>query len=104
MRGMQLEVPDYGTVRCCPYHGGWIRLADCPVVATNEQMRDRPQEAPAMSEVLGAPERAPEADIVLDLAAARENNESGLGRFVPGTFLRSRVDNRQRLIVAGPPK
>ncbi len=100
----------YATLRRCPYHGGWIRLAECPIVATNEQMLE-PQApdaaAASLEEALGgtngggtATATAP-IPIVIDLRA-REDGAAGPQAFIPGTQLKSRVDGRERLVVAAP--
>jgi Double-GTPase 2 len=89
---------DYSTIRCCPYHGGWIRLSDCPIVATNDQL-----DAGSFVEGRGpGGDSGPPPDIVIDLATAGRGSAVG-NEFVPGEPLTSRVDQRKRLIVAGPP-
>lgn len=107
----------YATRRRCPYHGEWIRLADCPIVATNERpLQSRtagadPLPPVDLSAALGgtgaaspAPETSPahtQQPIVIDLALHGDASEHGQ-RFVPGTHLASLVDGRQRLIVSPP--
>ena len=98
--GIETPPADYMTARCCPYHGGWIRLADCPIVATNEVMLAPDQPAVDLDEALGGGVLQP--DIVIDLGASDEKFTRG--QFVPGERLRSRVDGRERLIVAAPPE
>jgi hypothetical protein len=86
--GIESPSATYDTVRSCPYHGGWVRLADCPIVATNETF------VTTMQAEMG--QQPP--DIVIDLGG------SGYSRFVPGKRLLSRIDGRERLIVAAPPQ
>jgi hypothetical protein len=95
--GLEATPADYATQRCCPYHGGWIRLADCPIVATNEVMLAPEQRGMSTAEALGGAAAPPDIEIDLGGSAATD------GRFTPGKRLKSRVDGRERLIVAAPP-
>lgn len=121
----------FRTQRSCPYHGGWIRLADCPIVATNALLSstdDAQSPSQPLSDLLGGIaissddplERVPDGDgatirlgetIGPDWTSQRPSRaaSAGLGRetaglaFTPGEQLYSRVDGRPRLIVAAPP-
>jgi Double-GTPase 2 len=90
--GVEAPPATYSTMRCCPYHGGWIRLAECPIVATNKVMLGLDE--------FGADVQAP--DIVIDLGASGSGRPRG--RFVPGQLLESRIDKKPRTIVAAPPQ
>jgi hypothetical protein len=84
--GIESPPATYDTIRCCPYHGGWVRLADCPIVATNETIVTMQSQSDQQS-----------PDIVVDLGGT-------YSRFVPGKRLRSLIDGHERLIVASPPQ
>jgi hypothetical protein len=95
-------VATFETERSCPYHGGWIRLADCPIVATNGVVISELASSNGHShdesdaEVPVSPDAA---RVALRSVRARE----GALKFTPGRPLTSKVDGVPRTIVADPP-
>jgi hypothetical protein len=82
--------------RFCPYHGGFITLAECSIVATNEEYLEAEDDGAARTDVkavLGgdSPGSAPR----------RRRNRSKLSK---GERLESDIDGRARLLVHGPPR
>jgi hypothetical protein len=81
MTGMLTVEPDFDTFRFCPYHGEFILLADCPIVATSMAPRFNPGFQGAA-------------------------NPGALGESTPDSraVLVSEVDEKRRLLLAGPPR
>jgi Double-GTPase 2 len=83
MTEMLAVEPDFDTLRFCPYHGEFIRLADCRIVATSTASRFTPgfnvsANPGALGEQAGAPDNR--------------------------TILVSEVDGRKRFQLAPPPR
>lgn len=120
----QLSSPTADAKRFCPYHGGWILLADCPIVATNaafnqEAGAEDPQAAkpqnPAgagglddLLSALGASgadatTEAKDDDTASAPASGRTKRSMPAEVIHAGSLVRSRVDNAERVVLAlGP--
>ena len=113
--------PSFFEERFCPWHGELIRLADCPVVATNEtqanEVRKRLRRSPASSRlagplqddddaVLGDPSRSGDDRQHINSPPSRPA-QGRVARSVEalrvGDELESAIDGVQRLVVALPP-
>jgi len=109
-----------GITRFCPYHGGYVKLARCPVVATSAAFNQDAQMRRGRTTAPGPV--APEEDLDLDLGfddvrsagprAPAHGPAAGdaIMRDVPGAMgpqkgqlLRSKVDNRDRIVLALAP-
>jgi hypothetical protein len=113
-----MSQPTFDTQRCCPYHGGWIKLSDCPIVITNLEMLPsgggggpaRPNVS--TDDILGgasaagtatvADDAVPLADPIGPGAPAQRTTRSS-STFTVGREVTSMVDGVPRLVVALPP-
>jgi hypothetical protein len=115
-----LAPPSADQRRFCPYHGGYVLLADCPIVATNDEAvaamgtksgasGAKAAGANFSSEVGGARDGQTETEARLAkdaepraegriLVRARADVQSQVGELVL-----SRIDGKQRLVVAKGP-
>ncbi len=120
-----LETPRADQTRFCPYHGAAILLADCPIVATNYEFNARnganyedPRQTNASSAAnstgnvssrLEDSDGPPEADSKPSFAATQEPRQRPHIQIRAdvdvqvGKMVRSKVDGRQRLVVAKSP-
>ncbi len=116
--------PPYTAERFCPYHGGFIRLADCFVVATNDTYagapprRESARSGPGMAgnsfdEDLGAPAAGDDEDDEAEAAGRRSAPAGGQARtrqrmradLAPsvGDVVTSDIDGRDRHVLAQAP-
>jgi hypothetical protein len=118
----RLTAPTAEEERFCPYHGGWILLADCPIVATNDEFNasagagtphgaaERTTAKQSDVEDLLAhfgvagneekPDAAPEAD---QAAPGRTKRRMAAEVIHAGSLVKSRVDGEDRVVLAlGP--
>jgi hypothetical protein len=114
------RLADFSTERFCPYHGGRVKLASCPVVATNEDYLNRDDDGQvALQRDVGdklandvdyeAPPVATEARAangsrVVRVADIEHRLVTGAELFPRGSILESNIDKRQRLVVHPPPQ
>jgi hypothetical protein len=113
----RLVTPTADEERFCPYHGGWILLADCPIVATNDEFNanagaNSPQDAKTTQ---------PDGieNLLADLGASGDQEKPAAGETTPtpartkrrmaaeviraGSLVTSRVDGDERVVLAlGP--
>ncbi|MDX6719620.1 MAG: hypothetical protein QOJ63_1874 [Solirubrobacteraceae bacterium] len=109
-----------GTVRFCPYHGGYVKLAKCPIVATsvrfNEEDKVRRRRQPAararplddIDEDLGGDDLDDDVEPLDEPAVVRPGavvTRNVLGDLGPriGEPLTSRVDGVERVVLAVAP-
>jgi hypothetical protein len=106
--------------RFCPYHGGYVKLADCPVVATSDQVN---RSAGARDESRAAAGAAPSLEYHADLGGA-DDESAGSATAVDskpasgarsrvrvradvvaqvGQLVESQIDGRERLVLATGP-
>lgn len=101
-------------LRFCPYHGGFLRLADCFVVSMNrrlnEEARRRDARGSATDETV---DNDVDDDIDFDYIPAHVEPQTqtprdravgtGASAGTVGTMVRSQIDGHDRLVLAAPP-
>jgi hypothetical protein len=119
------RLTDFGQSRFCPYHGGFITLASCPIVALTEVLlakqeshgsngsrADSSTADPLDESVLGGGEDSPRRagrktsrrQRASDPITAKDVADgSAASLFVRGNRLQSTLDGKDRLIVHAPP-
>jgi hypothetical protein len=87
--------------RFCPYHGDFIRLADCSIVATNEEYVNRDSEdgsEATLEDVLAG------LNAEAEKATMTRRRRKARGRGRRGERIVSTVDGKSRLVVHDPPQ
>lgn len=106
-------MPTFDTIRCCPYHGGWIKLADCPIVATNMGVVlgfDQPQAVPGLGSLAAQFGATVTDDDELPPLGSPIGPQHPAGatatatEIAVGKDLVSRIDGKARRVVALAPK
>jgi hypothetical protein len=116
---MQLRAPRGDAERFCPYHGGYIRLADCPIVATNVIFNTREGAKPpaggggasakaGFAAAVGVSdsdeEREPSTDSTAGSSTGSRRSVSMMAAIVDvGTPITSRIDGEERVVLAKAP-
>jgi hypothetical protein len=108
--------PTFDTERCCPYHGEWIVLAECPIVATNEAIlrprfssgsgagsaRDQLRDV-GNAGAQGQSEAQPPLGAPIGPGRPAFRSVAPGGAYAVGATVTSRVDGVPRTVVALPP-
>ena len=118
-----IRAPRADTERFCPYHGGYILLANCPILATNEDFNAeagappittarRPPTAPAgFAATVGVDTEDEDetADVADEPPAARpaSTGRTSVSMIADtinvGVLLKSRIDEEERVVLARAP-
>jgi hypothetical protein len=114
-----LEAPQADQRRFCPYHGGYVLLADCPIVATNDEvtagagarrgsLASTTASADFSSEVGGAGNGGTETgahQVKVESTTQGRTRVRARADVPPqvGDLVLSKIDDKQRLVVAAAP-
>jgi hypothetical protein len=113
-----LQAPQADQTRFCPYHGGYVLLADCPIVATNDEgtattttRRTSPTSTTSSADFSGLAVVDGETETQSQQTGDPEPPAPGRTRIRAradiqpqvGELVLSKIDNEQRLVVATGP-